>query len=322
MTPKQRRLARAAERERLRQKQQRNKRAALILVALVVVIIGVGILSLTLLAHADVETGEEIPPSANTSEQVKLKQLSDYYFFEEERSQRYLEYLVVYPNMAPEEVIVQVNLDLDTIPYTDSTPVTNPESLLVLTNKHNYLPRSYEPADLVSVGDILIRSEAAGPLQQLVAAAWDDGVSLYLSSGVRDAAYQEVLYNNLVNSIGVKWADLQSARPGYSEHQTGWAVDFSPSNYQFYETPAAYWIEENAYKYGFIVRYTEENDKMTLYIHEPWHIRYVGSEVAQFMHDNEIGSFEEYWVRYIQHTPSVQRGLPGMPVTGMVTGSQ
>jgi len=316
MDSSQRRRARTAERERLKQREQqlKKRRNVFFIAALVVVVVG-GALGASLYfmvnsnpaaAAADnlnTDTSTNTATDEQNSSQEALQLMSQFYFFDEDRSQRYVDYYAANPDLTPEQVVIRVDLDLDTTPYEVSSPVTDPDSFQVLVNKHFYLPDDFAPTDLVSVGDISLRYQAALYLQQLMDDAEADGVTLTPASGYRDASYQESLYNGYVDTLGADDANAQSAQPGYSEHETGLAVDFSPTNYQFYDSPQATWLEENAYRYGFIVRYTEENSDITLYIHEPWHIRYVGTEVSTFMHDNNIGSLEEYYVKYIQHTP-------------------
>ena len=100
--------------------------------------------------------------------------------------------------------------------------------------------------------------------------------------------------------------DTYSARPGHSEHQTGRAIDlcgsFGSLN-DFINTPEGPWVNENCYKYGFIIRYQQDIIPLTGYKYEPWHITYVGTEVAQTMHDLNIRCLEEYVVKYIDHQP-------------------
>jgi len=317
MVSSERRLKRIAERERLRQRElQRKKRATRLFTALAVVaavgaLITFAVLALNNGTAAAGTAGTEAADNASQANalrrQLPLQAYTQHYFFEGERSQRYKECYASNPALTVEQAIVLVNLDLDSTAYEVASPVPDPDSFLVLVNKHHYLPYDYCPPDLDSVGDgdILLRYEAALYLEQLIASALEDGVFLSPGSGFRYATEQEALYNGYVSSLGAEWADAQSARPGFSEHQTGLAVDFRPANSEFYNTPEAHWLEEHAHHFGFIIRYTEENSNVTLFIHEPWHIRYVGVEVANFMHDNAIGSYEEYYVKYVQHTPPV-----------------
>ena len=235
---------------------------------------------------------------------LPLRAYAQFYFFEEERSERYVEYQLQAPHLSAEQIVLQVNLDLDTPPYQVYSVVSNSSSLLALVNKHSCLPYDYRPADLDTVGEVLLRYEAALWLEQLVADAAADGVTLNPISGYRDASYQDSLYSGYVDSVGVEWADAQSAQGGFSEHQTGLAVDFSPTTAEFYNSPAAYWLEDNAYRYGFIIRYPDAGSDLTLYIYEPWHIRYVGTKVSSYMHDHNIVTFEEYYIKYILNSRS------------------
>lgn len=297
-------------------RQRREKRPLLLIVPVAAVLmLSIGLLALFLQGNAmeasDLPGNEtddtiEVIDDENAVEvamQPALEPYARYYFFREERSQRYLDYQAAHPDMTPERVVIHVNIDLDTPAYEDVQQADDPDSLGVFVTKHYSLPYDYEPPDLVEYGLITIRSVVVGPLEQLVADASADGIDLTPSSGYRSASTQEYIYQGFVDQMGVETADTQSARAGHSEHQTGWAIDFAPADYTFYNSPQALWLEENAYRYGFIVRYADENSDETLYIHEPWHIRYVGPEVSNFMRTNSIGSFEEYWVKFVQCMP-------------------
>jgi D-alanyl-D-alanine carboxypeptidase len=104
---------------------------------------------------------------------------------------------------------------------------------------------------------------------------------------------------------GREAADNFSARAGHSEHHLGTAIDLvgvAGTTEGFAGTPEAEWVTENAWKYGFIVRYTDENQDVTGYTPEPWHITWIGTEAAAVMHELGIGSLEEYTVKYVTHT--------------------
>jgi D-alanyl-D-alanine carboxypeptidase len=122
-----------------------------------------------------------------------------------------------------------------------------------------------------------------------------------LSSGYRSYDYQVGLYNGYVKSQGQATADTQSARPGYSEHQTGLAVDIEPASKKceldacFADTPEGKWLVANAYKYGFILRYTQDKTAVTGYAYEPWHFRYVGTPLATEMHNQNVATLEEFF---------------------------
>lgn len=174
----------------------------------------------------------------------------------------------------------------------------DPGSSWVVVNKQRSLqPKEYAPSDLVAPNvplrksitddEKMLRLEAARALEQLVAAGKNAGQSFTLQSGYRSYAFQKKLYNRYVDQQGQAEADTQSARPGYSEHQTGLAVDLGGTTNPrcdvhacFADTPEGQWLAANAHAYGFIIRYPEGADAVTGYVYEPWHIRYVGTELA------------------------------------------
>lgn len=170
-----------------------------------------------------------------------------------------------------------------------SGPKTLPaNNLLVVVNKHTPLaPLEYAPNDLVNVGNgQLLRSAAANGYQRLVSGASAAGYSLAASSGYRSYATQVQTHNHWRNQYGAAYAERISARPGYSEHQTGLAIDVMPASGQcrlevcFGTLPEGRWVAANAHKYGFIIRYPQGQESVTGYSYEPWHLRYVGVEAA------------------------------------------
>ncbi|MCG2623657.1 M15 family metallopeptidase [Arthrobacter sp. I2-34] len=157
-------------------------------------------------------------------------------------------------------------------------------SLQVVVNKQRPLnPATYVPSSLVRVTGLKVRSEAADAFKRLARAAKADGVTVTLVSGYRSYAQQESLYNDYVRQYGQATADTLSARPGFSEHQTGLAVDIGNPNGAcalaacFASTPAGRWAADHADEYGFVIRYPEGSGGITGYTYEPWHLRYVGT---------------------------------------------
>ena len=142
---------------------------------------------------------------------------------------------------------------------------------------------------------------AADAYQDFVEGAKKDGFSFIGTTAYRSAAWQKSLYDSYVNKDGVEKADTYSARPGYSEHQLGYSVDLNEPSYKERRiSPEGYeWIKNNAYKFGFILRYPEGKDNITGYQEENWHIRYVGKEVAKKIYDLDI-TFDEYYDLYIR----------------------
>jgi len=187
--------------------------------------------------------------------------------------------------------------------------VAHPGSITVLVNKQHALPEDYVPTDLVEP-DVrfifeekherrLMRAEAATALEELFAAAEEDGIYLAGVSGYRSYAYQDSLFTAYVSTDGLELAQRYSARPGQSEHQTGLAMDISGSTGEcaaddcFAGTPEAEWLAAHAHEHGFILRYPEGKEPITGYMYEPWHVRYLGEELAQKVYDSGL-TYEEY----------------------------
>lgn len=111
-------------------------------------------------------------------------------------------------------------------------------------------------------------------------------LNLWAQSGYRSYNYQKELYEGYVKRKGKEAADTSSARPGASEHQTGLAFDLNTITTSFKDTEEGKWVHNNCYLYGYIIRYPEGKTEETGYIYEPWHIRYVGKEIAQKLYNN------------------------------------
>lgn len=188
--------------------------------------------------------------------------------------------------------------------------LTDPASPWLIVNKHRPLvPAAYAPTDLVrpavamtvSGESALLNSTTAAAAEAMFAAAARDGVSMVLASGYRSYATQVATYNSYVAARGQADADTASARPGYSEHQTGWAFDIADGGgvcgFQpcFADQPAAVWAKANGHRFGFVVRYPWMFHPITGYYYEPWHLRYIGVEAATDMAARGIFTLEEYF---------------------------
>ena len=156
---------------------------------------------------------------------------------------------------------------------------------LLIANKTYALPQSY------ALG---VDSEAYNSLLLMFAAAAEDGYSLWLLSGYRSYEDQDRIYNNYVARDGQAEADRYSARPGHSEHQSGLAFDLNSLYQSFGETEEGIWLAENCHRFGFIIRYPSEKESITGYMYEPWHVRYIGVEMAQKVKDSGL-CLEEYF---------------------------
>ncbi|WP_307038053.1 D-alanyl-D-alanine carboxypeptidase family protein [Arthrobacter sp. B3I4] len=188
--------------------------------------------------------------------------------------------------------------------------LTDPASPWVVVNKHRPLsPATYVPGDLVqpavrlatSGEATLLNSTTAAAAERMFADAAAAGVVLTLASGYRSYATQAATYNNFVASEGRAAADTASARPGYSEHQTGWSFDIGDGggvcSFQpcFAQQPAAAWAQANAHRFGFVVRYPWMFHEITGYYYEPWHLRYIGVDAATDMRARAVVTVEEYF---------------------------
>lgn len=186
--------------------------------------------------------------------------------------------------------------------------ITDPASIWVVVDKLRPLnPVGYVPADLVTVpvpyaNAPTLRAEASQAIVTMFdAVTADTGLRLQSQSAYRSYNTQVSVYAGNVSRFGQERADLVSARPGFSEHQTGLVMDISsvPAvcslDVCFAGTPEGRWLAGNAWRYGFLMRYPEGKTEITGYSFEPWHYRYVGTELAAEMHDRGILTLEEFF---------------------------
>lgn len=149
---------------------------------------------------------------------------------------------------------------------------------IMIVNKEYPLPESYDPKDL--------NPDAAGAFEEMKNAAASEGVKLWIQSGYRSYDRQKELYEQSINSPDANVTDSLIARPGYSEHQTGLSMDINSVTKLMGEWKEGIWLRDNCYKYGFIIRYPEDKEEFTGYSYEPWHIRFVGRDLAKKLHDS------------------------------------
>lgn len=221
---------------------------------------------------------------------------------------RYIAYQEKNTNYDTKTVVTYVNIGLDLKGYSSYTSYTNEEAqndLTILVNKYHKLPDDYEPDDLVYLSytnggyRYQLRKEAALHFEELTEVAKIDNVIFYPFSAYRSFTTQNTLYNNYKRRDGEEKADTYSARPGFSEHQTGLAIDVRSSTLNDNLTNKDYeWMLNNSYKYGFIVRYPKGKQHITQFIEEPWHIRYLGVELATKVHDSNL-TYDEYYDLYM-----------------------
>lgn len=183
----------------------------------------------------------------------------------------------------------------------------------ILVNKDHLLDSDYIPNDLIITDQNeenfhkykdpnlkpMIHKTVFEHFLRLQEDALKDGLNIILDSGYRSFDYQQKVFEENVKENGIEHAKKYVAIPGASEHQTGLAIDFAAlRNGEFYddikeETIEAKWMKENAYKYGFILRYPKEKENITGYSFEPWHYRYVGFPLSKYLTQNNL-TLEEY----------------------------
>jgi len=220
------------------------------------------------------------------------------------------EYLEYYKDNYKEvdEVITLVNTNSYKPFYSEIVETDISKNTLVLTNKYNKLDAEFEPKDLVNISlqysysNKQVTKETNDAYFQMCQDAKKNyNLTLVATSGYRDYELQEGLYEMYVSQSGEKTADTFSARPGHSEHQTGLAIDIlslKSNMSNFHETAEYEYLKDNSYKFGFILRYPETKEHITGYKFEPWHYRYVGTEVAKYIYENDI-TFDEYYAYYL-----------------------
>jgi zinc D-Ala-D-Ala carboxypeptidase len=225
-------------------------------------------------------------------------------------------------------------------PFVPATEMDlDPSSITVFVNKEYALPKDYKPEKLVTPDVVfnlitydertLMRPEAAEALELLFDAAERDGIILYGISGYRSYDRQGKIFTNNIVKKGKTYTLRYSAVPGTSEHQTGLAIDVSAKSQNFKlstgfsSSPEGIWLAKNAHNYGYIIRYPEGNEEITGYAYEPWHIRYVGKDLATYLYTNKLTleeyyhytpspsfDFEKTYAAYINYVPPVVTEIP------------
>lgn len=161
----------------------------------------------------------------------------------------------------------------------------------LIVNKTYKLPDDYKPENPYQAitgdwGPNMIDKDVMAAFKQMQSDATSLGLNIYIASGYRGYNNQTSLYNNYVAKDGAQAADKYSARPGHSEHQTGLCFDLNSVDDSFANTNEGIWVNNNAYLYGFIIRYPKDKENETGYQYESWHLRYVGKELAEKLYNN------------------------------------
>ncbi len=209
--------------------------------------------------------------------------------------------LIAWLILRPEKATTPGNSPTKTSFDTSKYSLSKPDSPWVVVNKRRSLPRDYTPKDLrypdiklrSSSTELQLRDDAATALERMAVAAQKADVPLMLASGYRSFSLQESVYNRYVAQDGETAANRYSAKPGYSEHQTGLAADLSGTDGVcviedcFKDTKTSKWLAKNAHTYGYILRYEPSKEAIVGYTYEPWHFRYVGVPLATEIYQNK-----------------------------------
>ncbi len=233
---------------------------------------------------------------------VSQKYYIDKYFL------KYVEYKEYHESTSYEDVIAIVNVHANVGWYNETFDTNIKNNYLMLVNKFYHLEADYVRDDIkkISLAYSYDGNSAAEIVIENFKLMREDvekelGVRLMVNSSYRSYSDQNEIYNSF-KSVSLQYADSYAARPGYSEHQTGLALDITSLEHknqkEFTESEEYQWLKENCHKYGFILRYPEGKEHITGYNTESWHFRYVGKEAAKVIHDEDI-TFDEYYAYYI-----------------------
>ena len=219
------------------------------------------------------------------------------------------------PTEAPTPTPITVNTDTSSVTY-----LVNREYPLA----EDFVPEGLTTPDVLfpfsdtTIDKAKMTPEAGAALALLFDAAYDEAeLTLYGVSAYRSYARQYTIYATNLATRGIAHTNRYSAAPGRSEHQTGLAIDISCASEgfgletTFADTPEGIWVAENAHRFGFILRYPKDKEHITGYNYEPWHIRYVGTELAGYLYETGLTLDEYYGVpstlsaEYLESTPLI-----------------
>ena len=200
-------------------------------------------------------------------------------------------------------IIIFLGKQNDNVQYINVAKTSDYKYILV--NKENRLNSDFKPNTLVKVTrcslcNFYLEEETATAYEYMCLNLIDEGLNISINSAYRSYEEQEKLYNDYLKLYGKSYVNKYVAVPGYSEHQTGLALDLESLDCDIFKNSKEYrWIKNNAYKYGFILRYQEGKENITGYNAEELHIRYVGRKAAEYIYKNNI-TFEEYYDLFIK----------------------
>lgn len=226
---------------------------------------------------------------------------------------RYLAFHDTHNDYESKNVVIYVNTNRDYNLYEHNLEADITKDYLLITNKYYYLNSDYKLDDLVKVSTTY--SFGSGyEIRKIVYDAFlnmwkkaksEENIYFMINSGYRSYESQEAVYKDYENAYGKNYADSIAARPGHSEHQTGLALDIvsldATTGAKFKVSKSYEWLKNHAHEYGFIQRYEEDTTDITGFSEESWHWRYVGVDVATYIHENNI-TFEEYYAYFLEES--------------------
>lgn len=237
----------------------------------------------------------------------KIRYLEEFFVVDYAKLDNYDRYVSYADETGEDEetTVLYVNLDMDKEAYQDSTLVSKFD-IDMLVNKHHHLAEDFEPDDLVKI-DSKYASEknlrcsraAFDAYKKMSEAASAEGYQIVINSAYRSYQDQVDITEEYLKWYGQSYVDKFVAKPGYSEHQTGLAFDIGSRKVNVFANSKEYqWMQDNAYKYGFIYRFPKKYEDITGFRSEAWHYRYVGVDIAERIHNDDM-PFEEYWAIYL-----------------------
>ena len=219
---------------------------------------------------------------------------------------RYSAYAEKHPEYSVENVVLNVNMNLDHAFYEGIEIINNPDDLEAICNKFYALPEDFSPSNLKSVPEgyfvadgkeYILDQDALDAFVKMSDEAKKSDLSLKIISAYRSFSYQSKLYDKYKAANGQSTADRFSARPRHSEHETGLAIDINDVSQAFENTKEFTWLQDNAHKYGFILRYPKGKEDVTGYMYEPWHYRYLGVDLATKVKESGL-TYDAYFAKY------------------------
>ena len=239
----------------------------------------------------------------------KLINLINEKFYKKNNYKRYYNYLIKHNDLSTKEIISMVNCNRDFNFYSTNYKSDLNKGILMIANKY-YTLDNFEPKNLVNItseyggNNFYIQDIAFENYKKMYNDIKKENLKIIIKSAYRSYQYQNKIYNNYVKKDGKTLADTYSSRPGFSDHQTGLAIDIGTNttiNLEDFENTLEYkWMIKNAHKYGFILRYPKNKENLTGYMFESWHYRYVGTNVATYIKNHDL-TFDEYYEYYLNN---------------------